>query len=79
MTNQNKVIKALVKVASNFEATSVLAKRYREENKRSEWALVSKKKDKTGKRRVLYWFGTGKPSDEEFAKQERRIQYYKHK
>ena len=40
-----------------------------------KWAIVSKK---TG-RPLVYYKGEGKPSDEWFAKQERRIQYYKHK
>jgi len=39
------------------------------------WALVSKK---TG-RPLAYYDGEGKPSDEWVAKQERRIQYFKHK
>ena len=40
-----------------------------------KWALVSKK---TG-RPLAYYDGEGKPSDEWVAKQERRIQYFKHK
>ena len=39
-----------------------------------KWALVSKK---TGKP-LVYFDGDGKPSDEWVAKQERRIQYFKH-
>lgn len=38
-----------------------------------EWALVSK-----SKRRPLKYFGTRKPSDERVAKEEKRIQYFKH-
>jgi len=40
-----------------------------------KWALVSKK---TGKP-LAYYDGEGKPSDEWIAKQERRVQYFKHK
>ena len=40
-----------------------------------KWALVSKK---TG-RPLAYYDGEGKPSNEWVAKQERRIQYFKHK
>lgn len=39
-----------------------------------KWALVSKK---TG-RPLAYYKGEGKPSDEWVAKEERRIQYFKH-
>lgn len=39
-----------------------------------KWALVSKK---TGKP-LAYYDGEGKPSDEWVAKQERRIQFFKH-
>lgn len=57
----------------------MLVQRYREEKERKEWALVSRKvSPKTGKRRVLYWFGTRKPSEEAFKKQEQRVQYFKH-
>lgn len=38
------------------------------------WALVSKK---TGKP-LAYYDGEGKPSDEWVAKQERRVQFFKH-
>jgi hypothetical protein len=40
-----------------------------------KWAIVSKK---TG-RPLVYYKGEGKPSDEWFRDQERRIQYFKHK
>ena len=40
-----------------------------------KWAIVSKK---TG-RPLVYYKGEGKPSDEWFKDQERRIQYFKHK
>jgi len=75
-----QLLKALKRIIAKFEATAILSKRYRKDTNRSEWALVSRKKDKrTGKKRVLYWFGPKKPSKEAFQKQERRIQYFKHK
>ena len=40
-----------------------------------KWAIVSKK---TG-RPLVYYKGEGKPSEEWFKDQERRIQYFKHK
>ena len=39
-----------------------------------KWALVSKKTQ----RPLAYYKGDGKPSDEWVAKQERRIQFFKH-
>lgn len=39
-----------------------------------KWALVSKKTQ----RPLAYYKGSGKPSDEWVAKQERRIQFFKH-
>lgn len=39
-----------------------------------KWALVSKKTQ----RPLAYYKGEGKPSDEWVAKQERRIQFFKH-
>ena len=58
--------------------TGILMQRYREEKDRKEWALVSRKPDKkTGKRRVLYWFGSKKPSKKSIDTQERRIRYFK--
>ncbi len=39
-----------------------------------KWALVSKKTQ----RPLAYYKGEGKPSDEWIAKQERRIQFFKH-
>ena len=40
-----------------------------------KWAIVSKK---TG-RPLAYYKGEGKPSDEWFRDQEKRIQYFKHR
>lgn len=51
----------------------VLKKVYRKKNQRWEWALVSISKPA----KVLYYFGTKKPSHEKFLKQERRVQYWK--
>lgn len=57
----------------------VVTQRYREDKSRKEWALVSRKPDtKSGKRRVLYWFGTKKPSKERVQKQEKRVNWFKH-
>lgn len=39
-----------------------------------KWALVSK----TSGKPLVYYDGDGKPSEEWVAKQERRIQYFKH-
>jgi len=70
----------LIKVLSNLIVVGIVTQRYREDTKRKEWALVSKKPDKkTGKRRILYWFGKNKPSEDEVKSQEKRIQYFKHK
>ncbi len=73
----DSIIKALQRVVHEVDA--ILSLRYREENDRKEWALISKKKGKDGKRKVLYWFGPRKPSKEKFQEQERRVQYFKHK
>lgn len=53
--------------------TAILKEKYREDNDRQEWALLDSKGQ-----RVLKWFGTKKPSDEQVLKEERRIQYFKH-
>lgn len=39
------------------------------------WLLLSRSKP----RKVLYIFGPKKPTPKEFQKQEKRIQYFKHK
>jgi len=66
------------KLASKVEnikvRLGVLKQKYREDTGRKEWCLVSKDGDK-----VLKWFGPEKPSEEEVAKEERRVQYFKHK
>lgn len=46
----------------------------RQHEGRKEWALISK-----GSGKVLKWFGTSKPSEEAVAKEEKRIQFFKHK
>ena len=49
--------------------TGILVQKVREKTGKKEWALVTKKPDKrTGKRRVLYWFGSSKPSQESIDK-----------
>ena len=60
-------------------ATALLEQRHNKETDREEWALVSKKKANSGGHKVLYWFGTRKPSGDAVKKQEQRIQYFKHK
>lgn len=69
----------LIKMVLAEIVTAIVMERYREETNRKEWALISRKPDKrTGKRRVLYWFGAKKPSKENISKQEKRINYFKH-
>ena len=53
---------------------SILKRKYRKDTDRTEWVLVSR----DGKR-VLKWFGPQKPSKEMVQKEERRVQYFKHK
>lgn len=60
--------------SSDSGRTSILRKKFREEKDRSEWALMDSKGE-----RVLKWFGPEKPSKERVMKEERRIQYFKHK
>jgi len=57
--------------------TSILSQRHREETDRKEWALVSKA-SKEGKRKILFWFGPEKPSEQAVKKEEKRVQYFKH-
>jgi hypothetical protein len=61
------------RVASRY-LTAILKQKKREETGQVEWALF----DSKGKR-VLKWFGAKKPSDDAVAKEERRIQYFKHR
>lgn len=63
---------AALRVAG-LDRVAVLRKKYREDKKRSEWALLSKDGS-----RVLKWFGTQRPSDERVKKEEARVQYFKH-
>lgn len=51
-----------------------LVQKYREDKDRKEWALLESDGPK-----VLKWFGTKKPSEEQVQKEEARIQYFKHK
>jgi len=60
--------------------TGILVQKVDKKTGKKKWALVTRKPDKrTGKRRVLYWFGSKKPSEESVSKQEKRVQYFKHK
>ena len=66
--------------AETSVATAILTQRHHEETNKEEWALVSKKVNpKTGKRKVLYWFGAKKPSSSQVAERERIVQYWKHR
>lgn len=51
-----------------------LVQKHNDHTNKKEWALVSK----SSPVRVLKWFGTEKPSDEAVAKEEARVQYFKH-
>ena len=51
----------------------MLKEKYRKENNRKEWALLSRSKPQ----RVLKWFGVQKPSEERVAKEEQRVNYFK--
>lgn len=73
------ITKTILQTLENI-VTGILVQKVREKTGKKEWALVTKKPDKrTGKRRVLYWFGSKKPSKESIDKQESRVQYWKHK
>lgn len=60
------------------EADGIVTQRVHPKSGRKRWALVSRKPDKSGKRRVLRWF-QGKPSKKRVKSEEKRIQYFKHK
>ena len=70
--------KNLIQVLAEL-ITAIVTQRFREEKNRKEWALVSRKPSKTGKRKVLFWFGMKKPSKERVTKQEKRVQFFKNK
>jgi hypothetical protein len=53
---------------------AVLIKKLNKNTGEKEWALVSKKDPS----KILKWFGSKKPSEQEILKQEKRIQYFKH-
>lgn len=57
-----------------MEKISVLIKKLNKNTGKKEWALASKKDPS----KILKWFGTEKPSEDEVLKQERRVQYFKH-
>lgn len=52
---------------------AVLTKKLNKNTGIKEWALVSKKDPS----KILKWFGSTKPTEEEVQKQEKRIQYFK--
>ena len=52
----------LVTASTKKIIAGILTQRYRSETDRKEWALVSKAST-GGKRKILYWFGTEKPSE----------------
>jgi len=54
--------------------TARLVKKYREETDKKEWALLE-----SDGPRVLKWFGSKKPTEEEVLKEERRVQFFKHR
>jgi len=66
---QNEIVKL-----SSMLVTAVLIQKHNENTGNNEWALVSKKDHD----KVLKWFGAEKPSDAAVAKEEARVQYFKH-
>jgi len=52
---------------------AVLLKKLNKNTGNKEWALVSKKDPS----KILKWFGSEKPSEDEVIAQEKRIQYFK--
>jgi len=56
------------------QVTGILKKILNKKTGKKEWALLSRSKP----HKVLKWFGPRKPSKEEFLKEERRVQYWKH-
>lgn len=56
-----------------MEALATLIQKVNPHTHKKEYALVSRKT-----KRVLKWFGATRPSDEAVAKEERRVQYFKH-
>lgn len=61
-------------VVTAFDKSAVLRQRHNDKTGKTEWALVSPSSGQ-----VLKWFGTKKPSDEAVKKEDRRVQYFKHK
>lgn len=56
-----------------MKVEAILTKKINPKTGKKEWALVSH-----SKHRALKYFGTRKPSEEEVAKEEQRIQFFKH-
>lgn len=75
-----KIVLEVLSILVKNKVEGIVTEKFRKDKNRKEWALVSKKPDaRTRKRRVLKWFGTQKPTKEQIAKEEKRIQYFKHK
>lgn len=55
------------------QRVATLVQKANKETGRCEWALVSK----SNPNKVLEWYGTSKPSMEQVAKTERRVQFFK--
>jgi len=63
------------KIKSKLNKKAILTQKVNPKTKKKEWALVSK----SDPSKVLKYFGTEKPSKERVQKEERRVQYFKHK
>lgn len=57
------------------EAKAILTQKVNKKSGKKEWVLVSKK----DRSKNLRWFGARKPSEDRVKKEERRIQFFKHK
>lgn len=68
------IIATLFNISNQLSKSARLVQKHREETDQKEWALVSK----STPTRVLKWFGASKPSDDAVAKEERRVQFFKH-
>lgn len=65
----------MVTLSNRLRRIAVLLQKHNDHTDRKEWALVSKKDHD----KVLKWFGAEKPSEDAVAKEERRVQYFKHR
>lgn len=62
----------LIFASTQYEMTAKLEKRLNKNTNQKEWALVSRRNPN----KILKWFGTSKPTDEEVAIEEERVRYY---